>query len=249
MNSGLKVFLYLFLLTGSCVFGGLFVHYYNRLTAESQQQAVARIQARDEDRDRTDKSRELSPHYSKTMLFGGFMGISILGFGFLFAHDVAAFFGSKASRLIYNDSDAEAKKNLDYEKADLAWRNGDYLGAVQMLREFVQKNPAELHAAIRIGEIYEKDMANPLAAALEYEEVLKHKFNAERWAWLAIRLSNLYSGKLNQPEKSLALLRRIDADHGNTKAAAKARKRLAQMTGNDPAGLAGDVSDTSPSVD
>ncbi len=64
------------------------------------------------------------------------------------------------------------------------------------------------------------------AAALEYEEVLKHKLPAERWGWAAIHLCNLYS-KLNKAEQSVALLHRIVAEYGETAAAKKARKRLA----------------------
>jgi hypothetical protein len=65
-----------------------------------------------------------------------------------------------------------------------------------------------------------------LAAALEYEEVLKQKLPAEQWGWTAIHLCNLYSSKLNQPDKAIALLRRIDSDFGATSAAEKARQHL-----------------------
>ena len=95
-------------------------------------------------------------------------------------------------------------------------------------REYLKKNPREQHVALRIAEIYEKDLLNPLAAALEYEEVLKHKLAPERWGWAAIHLCNLYS-KLNHQDKVIALLRRIDAEYGNTAAAEKARKRLEDL--------------------
>jgi hypothetical protein len=89
----------------------------------------------------------------------------------------------------------------------------------------VKKHPRELYAALRIAEIYEKDLKNPLAAALEYEEVLKHRFTTERWGWAAIHLCNLYS-KLNQSDKAVALLRRIADEYPKTGAAKKARSRL-----------------------
>ena len=75
-------------------------------------------------------------------------------------------------------------------------------------------------------------MNNHLAAALEYEEVLKKKLNPERWGWAAIHLANLYAGKLNQPKKATALLRRIDSEYGQTSAANKARQRLTQLDPN-----------------
>ena len=60
------------------------------------------------------------------------------------------------------------------------------------MRDYYNKNPREVHVALRIAEIYEKDLNNHLAAALEYEEVLKKKLPAERWGWAAIHLVNLY---------------------------------------------------------
>ncbi len=80
--------------------------------------------------------------------------------------------------------------------------------------------------ALRIAEIYEKDLNNPLAAALEYEEVLKKKLPADRWGWAAIHLSNLYTGKLNRTPQALDLLQRIVAQCGGSAPAKKARERL-----------------------
>ena len=94
------------------------------------------------------------------------------------------------------------------------------------MRDYLKANPREQHVAIRIAEIYEKDLQNPLAAALEYEELLKQKLQPEQWAWTAIHLCNLYNGKLSQPDKANVLLRRIVDEYGETSAAEKARKRL-----------------------
>jgi hypothetical protein len=96
------------------------------------------------------------------------------------------------------------------------------------MREYLQRNPREQYVALRIAEIYEKDLGNLLAAALEYEEVLKHKLAPDRWGWGAIHLCNLYF-KLNEAEKGFALLRRIVAEYPETQAADKARKRLEQV--------------------
>src|SRR2546428_27628 len=68
-----------------------------------------------------------------------------------------------------------------------------------------------------------------LAAALEYEEVLKQKLPPERWGWAAVHLCNLYTSKLNQSEKAIILLQRIVTEYGETAAAEKARKRLSQL--------------------
>src|SRR5437764_6258662 len=110
------------------------------------------------------------------------------------------------------------------------WANGDHLEAIKIMREYLAKNPREQHVAIRIAEIYEKDLNNNLAAALEYEEVLKHKLQPERWGWAAIHLCNLYF-RLNQEQKAHDLLRRIVNEYPTTPAAEKARKRLEQVDG------------------
>ena len=68
----------------------------------------------------------------------------------------------------------DARPNV--EEAEALWANAKYLEAIQLLREYLKKNPREMHAALRIAEIYEKDLRNYLAAGSEYEEVLKHKF-------------------------------------------------------------------------
>jgi hypothetical protein len=78
---------------------------------------------------------------------------------------------------------------------------------------------------LRIAEIYEKDLNNPLAAALEYEEVLTKKLEPERWGWSAIHLCNLYY-RMDQQAKADALLHRIVREYGQTAAAKKARERL-----------------------
>jgi hypothetical protein len=78
---------------------------------------------------------------------------------------------------------------------------------------------------MRIAEIYETNMGNFLAAALEYEELLKKKIHPERWGLRAIHLCNLYH-KLNQPAKATALLEKIATDYSQTAAAKKAREKL-----------------------
>jgi len=94
------------------------------------------------------------------------------------------------------------------------------------MRDYLKKHPREQYVALRIAEIYEADLRNYLAAALEYEEVLKKRLPTERWGWAAIHLANLYSGKLNRTEEATALLRRIVDEYGQTAAAKKARDRL-----------------------
>ena len=117
-------------------------------------------------------------------------------------------------------------RDPEYDEAEAIWANGDYLDSIQLMRDYYKRNPREVHVALRIAEIYESNLGNYLAAALEYEEVLKKPLPSERWGWAAVHLSNIYSGKLNKIEDATKLLRRIVDEYGQTAAAKKARERL-----------------------
>jgi len=155
----------------------------------------------------------------------GLMLVGVLGLAILGAYDISRFFASRVDELVFNDN-LEGVKDPEYDEAEKVWANGQHLEAVQLMRDYLKRNPREQHVALRIAEIYEKDLGNYLAAALEYEEILKKKLSPDRWGWAAIHLSNLYSGKLNKPKESVALLNRIVAEYGQTPAAKKARERL-----------------------
>ena len=128
--------------------------------------------------------------------------------------DASPFFGAALAAVAVGNTPPEYRKTVEQP--------------VAALREYLKANPREQHVALRIAEIYEKDLNNPLAAALEYEEVLQKKLQPERWAWAAIHLCNLY-GRLNLHQKSVPLLQRIVSEYGNTAAAEKARKRLEEL--------------------
>jgi TolA-binding protein len=149
---------------------------------------------------------------------------ALIGLGLLITHDVTQFVGNVAVDALL-DVGGEGTRDPDYEKAEEAWAHGRHMDAIEMLREFLKKNPRAQYAALRIAEIYEKDLNNPLAAALEHEEVLKQKLPAERWGWVAVHLCNLYS-KLGQQDKARELLQRIATEYPQTAAARKARSHL-----------------------
>ena len=149
---------------------------------------------------------------------------AMIGLGLLIANDVTHYVGEQAVDFLFDDV-GEGQRDPEYERAEAEWANGKFLDAIQLMRDFLSKHPCELHAALRIAEIYEKDLKNYLAAALEYEEILKHKLPPERWGWTAVHLCNLYS-RLNQTGKALALLRRVADEYPRTRAAKKARAHL-----------------------
>ena len=128
-----------------------------------------------------------------------------IGLAILIAYDVSQYLAHKAQQVLFNDEGAP--KNAEYEHAEELAKDGKYLEAIQAMRDYLKDNPREQYVALRIAEIYEENLFNPLAAALEYEEVLTKQLPAERWGWAAIHLANIYSGKLNQPDKAIVLLR------------------------------------------
>jgi len=149
---------------------------------------------------------------------------AVVGLALLVAGDVSHYMGSRAHRALYSD-EGEQAASPEYDQAEQAWANGDHMEALRLLRDHLNRHPRQLHVAFRIAEIYEKDLGNHLAAALEYEEILKRKLAPDRWGWSAIHLCNLYN-RLGQSDKTEALLRRIVDEYGETPAAKKARERL-----------------------
>jgi hypothetical protein len=154
---------------------------------------------------------------------GGLVGALIV-LGLLAAYDVTHYLGSRSVDYLFDDV-GEGMRDPEYERAEQTWVNGKPLEAIQMMREYLEKNPREQHVALRIAEIYEKDLRNYVAASMEYEEVLKKKLPPERWGWAAIHLCNLYS-RMGQQDKMKALLERIARDYPQTAAAKKARQNL-----------------------
>lgn len=154
--------------------------------------------------------------------FAALMCLIILGI--LIGRDISNYLAERAVKLIFDD-EGESMKTPEYEKAEEMWKRGDYLEAIRLLREYYNKHPREIYVSMRIAEIYETDLHNTLAAALEYEQILTQKLPPERWGWAAIHLVNLYN-KLGQTDKATKLLNEINNRYPFTSAAKKARQRL-----------------------
>jgi len=169
--------------------------------------------------------RRSSPRMGRLMGFGIAMFFVLVALAVMAGHDVSRFFANRVEEFVFKDN-LDGAKDPDYEEAEQVLASGDALEAVRLMRAYLNRHPREQYVALNIAEIYEKQLHNYLAAALEYEEVLKKRLPAERWGWAAVHLSNLYSGKLNRPADAAALLRRIVDEYGQTSAAKKARERL-----------------------
>jgi len=221
-----KIVLYLLLLTSSVMAGYFFYRDYDRMMMEpddERQVDLTEVDLPDE--------AEAVELESRLGVYGfGFLA-SVLFLGLLIAHNISVWVAARTATLVY-DMDHAPPPSVEYEEAEQEWANGQYLEAVQMFRDYLTKHRSEIHVHFRIAEIYEKDLHNALASALEYEEILKHRLPRERWAWAAIHLCNLYN-RTGQNKKFLNLLHRIDDEYGDTAAAGKARKRLALIEGRE----------------
>ena len=161
----------------------------------------------------------------RAVAFGGGALLCLVGLALLISRDVSRFMANRLERFVFND-DLIGVTDPEYEEAENIWKAGRHLEAVQLMREYYKRHPSEVYVALRIAEIYEVDLRNYLASALEYEEIIKKKLPDERWGWAAIHLANLYSGKLDKPHQATQILHRIIDDYGHTVAAKKARQRL-----------------------
>src|SRR6266542_4192604 len=170
-------------------------------------------------------ARQSSPRMGRLVAYGLGMFFTLVGLALLLGNDVSRFLANRMEDFVFND-DLEGVKDPEYEEAERVWASGQHLEAIQLMRDYLKRHPREQYVALRIAEVYETDRHNYLAAALEYEEVLRKRLPPERWGWAAIHLANLYSGKLNKTEQATALLRRIVDEYGQTAAAKKARERL-----------------------
>ena len=159
--------------------------------------------------------------------FSGMLAALIV-FALLVARDVSTFAGERVGGNYLTKSDKSRKADM-YEEAESIWANGAYVDAINSFREYLRVFPGEYHVHKRIAEIYEKDLVSFRAAAMEYEEMLEMDIPPTRWGWVAIHLCNLYSGKLDETDRALALLHRVANECGDTPPAAKARDRLAKI--------------------
>ena len=224
MKRNVTIILYMVLLAGVIIFGLKFRAGFHesvevRSIDASTNQAVAT------------PAQPATPPASRGV--GGMMTYAVLGFGCLLvlallaSRDITHFLAHRMEKFVF-DEDLPGERDPEYEEAEKVWANGRHLEAIQLMRDYLKEHPREQYVALRIAEIYEKDLGNFLAATLEYEEIIKKNLPAERWGWAAIHLSNLYSGRLNKTEQATALLRRIIDEHPRTAAAKKARERLGE---------------------
>ncbi len=162
----------------------------------------------------------------RTLKYIGLFLSAAVALALLFAWDFCAFFADRAMNALFEMNDRPSSPS-PFDEARALREQGLSLPAIERLREHLHAQRRDVHAAVMIAEIYERDLGNPLTAALEYEEMLTWRMNRERWSRLAVRLVNLYAKKLRRSDRAWEILREIVRKAPRTRAADAARKRLA----------------------
>ena len=119
--------------------------------------------AEDQGLDSASDTQESANDESPPNRIGWYLGwfvLSAVGLGIMMAWDVLQASAKKSVDLIYNDDGGGTEGYDLYEKAEAAWARGTFIEAIDLLRSYLEINPLQQHAAIRIAEIYEKDLSN-----------------------------------------------------------------------------------------
>lgn len=222
---------YTVLILGTCIFGVLFKINYDRyMDGNGASQSDVAIEETVNEKTHAGMDTRAAGQVRYLFIYGGFLVAFSISLGLTGGRWLSNVLAQKVVDTLHSSDDATPFiKKADYEKAEEAWTRGDFLVSIELFREYLIENPNEVHASLRIAEIYEKDIGNYLASAMEYEEALKHRLPDEQWGWTAIHLCNLYISKLDRPADALQLMKRIAQEYEFTAAAAKARQHLERL--------------------
>lgn len=229
MKPQVKLGLYTAAALGTLIFGILFFSAWRQAAPDSKTRsadttAAAEVTPEEEEVPDTNAAVAAPRGFSGVILWGLCAMASLVSLGALAAYDITQYASQRATDALYDDEGEEVTETT-FEAVEKAHSAGEFLEAIRLLRQFLEEKPRAVQAQVRIAEIYEKDLNNPLAAALEYEEVLKQNFDPERKSWTAVHLVNLYN-RLSKPDQAIELLQRVVTEFPDTPAAAKARERL-----------------------
>jgi hypothetical protein len=103
----------------------------------------------------------VEPTISTLMGYGVGLFAVVIFLGLLLAHDFSDFVAERFSQFILSQEGDEMKAP-EYDKAEQLVMDARPLEAIQMMRDYLKKNPRKLYVAIRIAEIYEKELGNYL---------------------------------------------------------------------------------------
>src|SRR6266511_2770344 len=149
MKKGSKIAFYVVLAIIACLFGWRFKTNYSRLMEDGNSGSdteLVNIKI-------PDYQKKAAPVRTDYHLgaWGAGLVLSLVGLGLMVAHDVSGFAGNRALKVLYNDDGNEGLASPDYEKAEEEWANGNFIGAIQLMREYLKLNPREQSEERRVG--------------------------------------------------------------------------------------------------
>ena len=143
------------------------------------------------------------------------------------AWDVSRFLGGLAGQLFWGGGRI-ASITPAWWKAERLCKEQQPLEAIRILRDYLNAHPRHWGVAVRIAEIYQHEIKDPLPAALEYEELLKQHLSDAARAEIMLRLAACRL-LLREAETAAAMLRQVIEQFPRTPAAKKAARRLERM--------------------
>lgn len=143
------------------------------------------------------------------------------------AWDVSRFLGGLAGQLFWGGGRI-ASITPAWWKAERLCKEQQPLEAIRILRDYLNAHPRHWGVAVRIAEIYQHEIKDPLPAALEYEELLQQRLPKKARAELLLRLAACQLLR-HRSEDSAANLRQVIAEFPDSAAAKKAARRLARL--------------------
>lgn len=175
------------------------------------------------------QGRRVGGNYIRILFSTLGFGASLTVLGFLAAQDFGRLLKFRLGKEV-TYVDARSERNDQFDRAQVLAAKGKHAAALRLLQEILAKHPQHARSLLLVAEIHDKEMGDYAAAALHYEQLLRLNLPPEQWGWTAIRLANIYSGKLGQPDTALDLMKRLASEHPDTPAGAKAIKRLAKIS-------------------
>lgn len=163
---------------------------------------------------------------SASSVFLYFLGFLLVGglLAVLAAWDISRLLGAVTEEAVLGGGSLPENEPRLLE-ADRLRKEGEPLEAVRVLREHLTEKPRDWQTNVRIAEVYTHDLRNPLAAALEYEQLLQRRLPRGARAWLMVRLADNYL-LLRRGDEAVELFEQVTNKFPRTPAAKKAARRL-----------------------
>lgn len=175
------------------------------------------------------QGRRVGGNYIRILFSTLGFGVSLTVLGFVAAQDLGRLLKFRYGKEV-TYVDAKSERNDQFDRAQVLAAKGKHAAALKLLQEILARHPQHARSLLLAAEIHDKEMGDYAAAALHYEQLLRLNLPPEQWGWTAIRLANIYSGKLGQPDTALDLMKRLATTYPDTPAGAKAIKRLAKIS-------------------